>query len=98
MSAKLKSKSKAKKEAAAPKPPVGRAPSKKSAKVAPEKQIEVAPIAEGVEEGESDEDEAIAATSGGGGGNAAALAAATTTGEMSASFKNFRHHPDMENF
>ena len=33
-----------------------------------------------------------------GGGNAAALAAAGGNGEMSASFKNFRHHPDMENF
>lgn len=31
--------------------------------------------------------------------NAAALAAATGAAtEMSASFKNFRHHPDMENF
>ena len=33
-----------------------------------------------------------------GGGNAAALAAASSSTEMSASFKNFRHHPDMENF
>lgn len=32
------------------------------------------------------------------GGNAAALAAANSSTEMSASFKNFRHHPDMENF
>lgn len=32
-------------------------------------------------------------------GNAAALAAAAgSPTEMSASFKNFRHHPDMENF
>lgn len=32
-------------------------------------------------------------------GNAAALAAAAgSSSEMSASFKNFRHHPDMENF
>jgi len=45
---------------------------------------------------ELDEDE-VAASSSGGGGNAAALAAAGS-GEMSASFKNFRHHPDMENF
>lgn len=42
------------------------------------------------------EDEAAASRSSGG-GNAAALAAAGS-GEMSASFKNFRHHPDMENF
>lgn len=34
------------------------------------------------------------------GGNAAAMAAAAANGQtdMSASFKNFRHHPDMENF
>ena len=32
------------------------------------------------------------------GGNAAAIAAANGSTEMSASFKNFRHHPDMENF
>jgi hypothetical protein len=32
------------------------------------------------------------------GGSAAALAAASNPTEMSASFKNFRHHPDMENF
>ena len=42
--------------------------------------------------------EALAKSGGGGGGNAAALAAASGSGEMSASFKNFRHHPDMENF
>ncbi|OFZ18879.1 MAG: hypothetical protein A2X94_03135 [Bdellovibrionales bacterium GWB1_55_8] len=30
--------------------------------------------------------------------SAAALAAASGPTEMSASFKNFRHHPDMENF
>lgn len=47
---------------------------------------------------EEQEDEAAAASSSQG-GNAAALAAATGgTAEMSASFKNFRHHPDMENF
>ena len=39
-----------------------------------------------------------AAAKGSGGGNDAALAAAASTTEMSASFKNFRHHPDMENF
>lgn len=45
------------------------------------------------------EEEEDAAASGSQGGNAAALAAASGTGtEMSASFKNFRHHPDMENF
>jgi predicted HNH restriction endonuclease len=47
---------------------------------------------------EEQEDAAAAATVGAGEGNAAALAAATGNGEISASFKNFRHHPDMENF
>lgn len=46
---------------------------------------------------EEQEDAASEAASGGG-GNAAALAAASGSSEMSASFKNFRHHPDMENF
>ncbi len=45
---------------------------------------------------EEEETKSVAASSGG--GNAAALAAATGSTEMSASFKNFRHHPDMENF
>jgi hypothetical protein len=49
-----------------------------------------------LEELEEQEAEASAAASGG--GNAAALAAASGSTEMSASFKNFRHHPDMENF
>ncbi|MBC7691563.1 MAG: hypothetical protein H7222_07315 [Methylotenera sp.] len=49
-----------------------------------------------MEELEEAEEEAKANS--GGGGNAAALAAATGGSEMSASFKNFRHHPDMENF
>ena len=44
---------------------------------------------------EEQEDEAAASN---GGSNAAALAAASGSSEMSASFKNFRHHPDMENF
>jgi hypothetical protein len=47
---------------------------------------------------EEAEDAAAAASSGGGSSNDAALAAASGSGEMSASFKNFRHHPDMENF
>lgn len=45
---------------------------------------------------ELEEQEEVAAA--GGDGNAAALAAASSPSEMSASFKNFRHHPDMENF
>jgi hypothetical protein len=73
------------------------APAKKNAKSAEieTKALEMAP-AEGAEE-ESDEEETSSSASGGG-GNAAALAAATGATEMSASFKNFRHHPDMENF
>src|SRR3972149_4015336 len=42
--------------------------------------------------------DAAAARSSSAGGDEAALAAASGSGEMSASFKNFRHHPDMENF
>jgi len=49
------------------------------------------------DEAEEQADEAASSASGGG-GNAAALAAASGATEMSASFKNFRHHPDMENF
>ncbi|OFZ71036.1 MAG: hypothetical protein A3K03_01920 [Bdellovibrionales bacterium RIFOXYD1_FULL_44_7] len=49
------------------------------------------------EELEAQEDAAAEAAASKG-GNEAALAAAATSTEMSASFKNFRHHPDMENF
>jgi type I site-specific restriction-modification system R (restriction) subunit len=46
-----------------------------------------------------DQEDAASQSSHSGGGNAAALAAAAGSNtEMSASFKNFRHHPDMENF
>lgn len=79
-------------------------------KVATAKAVKAAPLAKGgkVQEtqelqagaapSEDDEDD-MAAPSGGSsqGGSDAALAAASST-EMSASFKNFRHHPDMENF
>ncbi len=71
---------------------------KKHAKIE-EEILEVAPPQlnpDAAEEAEEIEEEAEAASSAGG-GNAAALAAAGG-GEMSASFKNFRHHPDMENF
>ena len=70
---------------------------KASLKAAAEEEAPPAPKT--TEEGDEDvdEDEAAASSGGGGGGNAAALAAAGS-GEMSASFKNFRHHPDMENF
>jgi hypothetical protein len=73
----------------------------KAAKGAP--AIEAKSAAEGAEgepavDPEEAEEAAAEAASSGGGGNAAALAAASGSGEMSASFKNFRHHPDMENF
>jgi len=49
------------------------------------------------DEAEEQEEAAAVSRSDAGAGDAA-LAAASSTGEMSASFKNFRHHPDMENF
>lgn len=61
-----------------------------------EKTLEMAKT-EGSEDAE-EEEEAAAASSSSSSGNAAALAAVTGSTEMSASFKNFRHHPDMENF
>ncbi len=72
----------------------------KGAKNAKHEEVDVAlemvsaEISEEVEE----EEEAAAASKSSAGGNAAALAAVTGSTEMSASFKNFRHHPDMENF
>ena len=60
-------------------------------------EVEVeAPVVD-AEELEEQED-AAAAQASGQNGNAAAMAAAGGNTEMSASFKNFRHHPDMENF
>lgn len=58
------------------------------------------PVAVVVDQDELDEQEdASAAAASSSGGSAEALAAATSSPtEMSASFKNFRHHPDMENF
>ena len=79
---------------------------KKAAKGAKEdkKTEELAAAAAGPvlgEDGEEiDEDaaEEAASRSSGGDGNAAAMAAAAGGGEISGSLKNFRHHPDMENF
>lgn len=56
------------------------------------------PSTEAVVDMEEVEEEAAVAASAGQNSNAAALAAASSSQEMSASFKNFRHHPDMENF
>ncbi len=66
--------------------------------VQPQEEIqELTPAALSAEADELEDAEEDAEASSGSGGNAAALAAAGG-GEMSASFKNFRHHPDMENF
>jgi hypothetical protein len=58
----------------------------------------VAPLEPTSDTEEHEEEEEGASESSGQGSNAAALAAAGSSTEMSASFKNFRHHPDMENF
>lgn len=71
--------------------------SKKMSASADEESPELLAPAVDQEELEEEQDAALAASSSQS-GNAAALAAATGAGEMSASFKNFRHHPDMENF
>jgi hypothetical protein len=59
---------------------------------------QVLPTHDDQEEMDEQAESAAHAATGEGSGNAAALAAAVGTSEMSASFKNFRHHPDMENF
>jgi len=52
-----------------------------------------------IDQEELEEQQAEAASKSSGGNEAAlAAAAAGNPTEMSASFKNFRHHPDMENF
>jgi hypothetical protein len=82
-------------------PKAAKAEKKSSAKagkaVEETKVLEAGPSQEELEE---QEEAAAEASSSGAGGNDAALAAAAAGGptEMSASFKNFRHHPDMENF
>lgn len=93
------SKKESKAEKAAEKPA-----SKKAGKAdkAAEKEAEVAAATAGaenvVDQDELEEAEDAAAAASGGSSSDAALAAASGSGEMSASFKNFRHHPDMENF
>ncbi|MBC7386419.1 MAG: hypothetical protein H7301_09710 [Cryobacterium sp.] len=73
--------------------------SAKSSKEEPmEDEIAINAAAVASAEEEAEEEEAVASSNSSSGGNAAALAAATSSTEMSASFKNFRHHPDMENF
>jgi hypothetical protein len=71
---------------------------KKSAKGAPEgEELEAGPVIS-VDDAEEAEEAAEEEAASGGNSNAAALAAASGSTDMSASFKNFRHHPDMENF
>lgn len=84
----------------APKPPK-KATAIKAEKKSATPAVEAAAVdATAVDQDELEEqNDAQQAAAAGGGGNAAALAAASGSGtEMSASFKNFRHHPDMENF
>lgn len=90
----------AKAKAAAPKESAKDAKKAKGAKAAAkasDEQLEAAPQVS-ADEQEEMEEQAEEAAAKSGGGNDAALAAAASTTEMSASFKNFRHHPDMENF
>lgn len=96
MSPKSGAKAAPKKETAK-KAPAAAKTEKKAAKVAPPVEVDTeAPVID-LEEIEEQEESSAAAASASS-GNAAALAAASGTNEMSASFKNFRHHPDMENF
>jgi hypothetical protein len=91
----------AKKEAKAPAPKEAKKPAKgaKAAAKDDDAELEAAPqVSMDEQEEMEDQAEEAAAKSSGGGSDDAALAAAASTGEMSASFKNFRHHPDMENF
>ena len=94
---------KQKASAPAPKAAAPTKPSKAEAKKAHDEALAAkaaeGAAADGVDPEEAEEQaEAAAARSSSAGGEQAALAAANTAGEMSASFKNFRHHPDMENF
>lgn len=88
---------KAEKKAPAKAAKAEKKPSGKTGKTAEPAKLEAAPgEQQDQEELEEQQEEAAAAS---GGGNAAALAAAAAGSPTeSASFKNFRHHPDMENF
>lgn len=90
----------AKAKTAAPAAKAAPKSAKGASKSAPAAAPTLQAAAEGVDPDELEEaaDAAAAGGSGGGGAAAAAAAAAGGSTEMSASFKNFRHHPDMENF
>ena len=103
MSPKIKAAAKAEKAAKPAKAAKAGKPEKaekKNAKAA--KAAEAAPAVNpdgsAVDPDELEEQEEAAAAAGQSSGDAAAAAAAGGATEMSASFKNFRHHPDMENF
>ncbi|MCM2323533.1 MAG: hypothetical protein NDJ90_09755 [Oligoflexia bacterium] len=88
---------------AAPKGEAKAEKEKKGAKAAAEAPAEAPKLNEDgspvdPDEIEEQEDSAAAAGAGQSSSEAALAAAAGTPTEMSASFKNFRHHPDMENF
>jgi hypothetical protein len=72
---------------------------KKSLKSVEKSEIDELEVKPPVEAEDAEEEEEVEHDGSQAGGNAAAIAAASgNTTEMSASFKNFRHHPDMENF
>ena len=102
MAPKTKAKESAKESSKAPKGKESKAskPEKKSAKAKNEEPEEgAAPVVDrDAMEEQEEEAEVAAASRGGSSSSDAALAAASSGAEMSASFKNFRHHPDMENF
>ena len=100
VSPKAASKKQQKAPAKAEKAPAKAAKSAKgNAEALAAKPAEGAVVPDGVDAEEAEEQaEAAAARSSSSGGAEAAMAAAAGSTEMSASFKNFRHHPDMENF
>jgi hypothetical protein len=100
MSPKAAKKVEAKVEKKSAKPAKGGKESPKSAKAAAQaaEALKAAAAPGSEDDAEEAEEAAAVSASSSGGGNAAALAAAGGSTEMSASFKNFRHHPDMENF
>lgn len=79
---------------AAPAPAAG----KKGAKAEIIEEVIEIKASEVSDEDAEEEEERAAASASSGGGSAAALAAASSSTEVNTSLKNFRHHPDMENF
>ncbi len=98
MSTKAKKASPAKAPAKAEKAPAAKATKGKGSKSVEVEMISTETISIEVTEEAEEEEEVAAASKSSSSGNAAALAAVTGSTEMSGSLKNFRHHPDMENF